>query len=136
MQQTKDSYSTFGRQVGYTVLANLATLVLGIVQFPILTKLLGASFYGIWSLINIVVSLIVPFAMLSFSMSIVRFLSAEKDPLRIREDFLSACCLVLLAGVAFAILVFALSGFLAVTLFNDAGAALYIRLGSALILLN
>jgi O-antigen/teichoic acid export membrane protein len=135
MEQTQE-YGTFGRQVGYVIAANIAILLLGLVQIPILTKGLGTSLYGVWSLINVTVSLIVPFAMVSFSVSIVRFLAAEKDEGRIREDFLSACSIVFISGIVFSVLLFFLSDFLAASIFKDVNSSSYIKLASVLILLN
>lgn len=135
MERYKE-YNVFGRQVSYIIAANIAVLLLGFVQLPILTKNLGASLYGIWSLIGVTVSLVAPFAMLGFSVSIVRFLAAEKDAGKVSEDFFSACSLVVIAGAAFSLLLFFLSDYLAVSIFGDAAASTYIKLGSALVLLN
>ncbi len=135
MEQNQE-YATFGRQVGYVITANIAILLLGFVQLPIITKGLGANLYGTWSLISVTVSLIVPFAMLGFSMSIVRFLAAEKDKNTIREDFFSACSIVFISGIVFSLLLFFLSDLLAVSIFKDVNSSSYIKLGSVLILLN
>jgi len=135
MSQNQE-YGTFGRQVGYIIAANIAALLLGFIRIPILTKGLGAGLYGTWSLINVTVSLIVPFAMLGYSMSIVRFLSAEKDTGRVREDYFSACSLVFISGTVFSLILFFLSDYLAVAIFKDAGSSSYIKLGSVLILIN
>ena len=129
-------YPTFGRQVGYVIAANVAIFLLGLLRIPILTKGLGAHLYGTWSLISVTVSLIVPFAMLSFGMSIVRFLAAEKDKNTIREDFFSACSIVFISGIVFSLLLFFLSDLLAVSIFKDVNSSSYIKLGSVLILLN
>jgi O-antigen/teichoic acid export membrane protein len=129
-------YAIFGRQVGYVIGGNIAILLLGLLQIAILTKGLGATLYGTWSLINVTVSLIVPFAMVNFSMSIVRFLAAEKDEGRIREDFLSACSIVFISGMVFSIVLFFLSDFLATSIFKDVNSSSYIKLASVLILLN
>jgi len=129
-------YSIFGKQVGYIIVANIAILLLGLLRLPLLTRGLGAHLYGTWSLINTTISLIVPFAMLSFGMSIVRFLAAEKDANRVREDFFSACSIVFVSGAVFSLLLFFLSGNLAASIFKDANASSYIKLGSVLILLN
>lgn len=134
MQEIQD-YTTIGRQIIYVILFDIAALVLGIVQVPILTKALGSSQYGVWSLIITAVSLIVPFVQLSFSSSIVRFLAVEKDKAKIRDDFLSACSLVLMLGVIFSSLFFLLSRFLATFLLKDAALVSYMRLSSVLILL-
>lgn len=134
--EENQEYTTFGRQVGYIITANIAILLLGFIQIPILTKGLGATLYGTWSLITVTVSLIVPFAMLSFSTSIVRFLAAEKDKGRIRDDFLSACSIVFISGAVFSLLLFFLSDFLAASIFKDVNSSFYIKLASVLILLN
>ena len=135
MKQNQE-YATFGRQVGYVVAANVVILLLSFLRIPILTKGLGASLYGTWSLINVTVSLIVPFAMLSFSMSIVRFLSAEKDAGKVKDDFFSACSIVFISGTVFSLLLFFLSDYLAAAIFKDVNQSLYIKLGAVLILLN
>jgi O-antigen/teichoic acid export membrane protein len=129
-------YTIFGRHVGYVILVNLAALLLGLVQLPILTKGLGTSLYGIWSLIFVTISLIVPFALLAFNTSTVRFLAAKKDIRTVRDDFYSACTIVFISGAIFSIVLFFLSDFLAVSIFKDADAASYIKLAAALILLN
>lgn len=129
-------FSIFSKQVGSIIAINILLTVLGIIQVPIVTKNLGTSLYGTWSLLNTTISLIIPFSMLSFSMSIIRFLAAEKDINRIREDFYSACSLVFISGVILSLILFILSGFLATTFLKDSNADSYIRLSSILILLN
>jgi O-antigen/teichoic acid export membrane protein len=135
MDQIK-AYTIFGRQVGYIVIADIFMLVLGIFLIPIVTKNLGTSLYGAWSLISVTISFIVPFSMLSFSMSIIRFLAAEKDKNKIREDFYSACSLVIVVGAVFSCILFLLSGFIATNIFKDPGLATYLRMASILVLLQ
>jgi len=135
MEQGQE-YATFGRQVGYVICGNIAILLLGFIQIPILTKGLGAKLYGTWSLINVTISLIVPFALLGFSASIVRFLAAEKDMGRRREDFLSVCSIVFISGTVFSLILFFLSNFLAASILKDVKSSSYIKLASILILLN
>jgi O-antigen/teichoic acid export membrane protein len=74
--------------------------------------------------------------MLSLNASIVRFLSAEEDAGKVREDFFSACSIVIISGVAFSLLLFFLSDYLAASIFKDAGSSSFIKLGSALVLIN
>lgn len=135
MEQNQE-YAKFGKQVSYVIGANIAILLLGFLRLPILTKGLGATLYGTWSLIQVTISLIVPFALLTFSVSIIRFLAAEKDKNKIREDFFSACLIVFVSGIVFSLLLFFLSDFLATSIFKDIGASSYIKLASILILLN
>lgn len=129
-------YATIVRQSSYVIAANIVTFILSLALIPILTKGLGATQYGIWSLINITVALTVSFALLHFHLSIIRFLAAEKDKGTIREDFFSACFIVFISGIIFSIALFLLSDFLASSIFSDAGASIYIKLASILILFN
>jgi O-antigen/teichoic acid export membrane protein len=131
-----DAYSILGKQVGYVIATNIITILIGIIQMPILTKALGASLYGIWSLISLTIALITPFAVLSFSLSIVRFLAAEKDNDKIREDFFSSCTLVFISGTFLSLLLFVFADFLAASIFKDSNSAIFIRLSSILVLLN
>ncbi|MFC1992263.1 flippase [Chloroflexota bacterium] len=135
MESNKE-YIKFGRQIGYVVSANVIVLLLGFIQLPILTKGLGATLYGTWSLIDVTISLIVPFALLGLNMGIIRFLAAEKDRARIRDDFLSALSMVFVSGVAFSIFLFLFSDYLALSIFKDISSSAYIKLASVLILLN
>jgi len=111
-------------------------LLLGLIRVPILTKGLGASLYGTWSLVSGTISLIVPFALLGFTISVVRLLAAEKDKNKIGEDFTSAFFVVLVSGVIFSVLLFFLSDLLATSIFKDINLSQYIKLGSILILVN
>jgi O-antigen/teichoic acid export membrane protein len=135
MQQHQE-YSKFGRQVGYTITAQLAGLVLLLIQLPILTRGLGDTLYGTWALISVTITLITPFSVLSLYIAIVRFLAAEKDADVIREDFISTCTIVFITGSALSILMLLLAGPMAELVFRDAGASQYLRLSSILILLN
>ena len=134
MQKIQE-YNIFGKQVLYGIAYGIGTLVLGIIQLPILTKALGSSQYGAWSLVITAISIITPFVSLSFSSSIVRFLAVEKDIDKIREDFLSACSLVLLLGIIASSIFFLLSHFLATFILKDDALSSYLRLSSVLILL-
>lgn len=134
MELNKD-YAKFGRQVGYVVGSNIILSVLGLIQISVLTKELGASLYGTWSLVNVTVSFIVPFALLGFTVSFVRLLAAEKDRGRIGGDFSAAFFVVLGSGIIFSILLFFFSDPLAASIFN-VNLSQYIKLGSILILLN
>jgi O-antigen/teichoic acid export membrane protein len=135
MQQIQD-FTIFGRQTAYAIAVDIATVVLGVIQIPIVTKTLGTSQYGIWALIITAISLITPFAMFSFNASIVRFLAVEKDINRIREDYFSAFLLVLLSGSIFSLLFFLISDFLAKYFLKDMSLSHYLKLSSLLILLN
>jgi O-antigen/teichoic acid export membrane protein len=133
---TNIGYTRFGRQVGYVIGASAAIALLGFVQLPILTKGLGTTLFGTWSLINATILLIVPFALLGFESAIIRFLSAEKDKGKISEDFLSASSTVFIFGTVLSLLLFLFSDPLASSIFKDIDSSSYIKLASILILFN
>ena len=136
MEPNKE-YARFTRQVGYILSANIIAILFGLIRLPILTKGLGVSLYGTWSLIDVTIALIVPFALLGFGEGIVRFLAAEKDKGRIREDFLSAFFVaVFISGVAFSLCLFVFSDYLAASIFKNVESSIYIKLASILVLLG
>jgi O-antigen/teichoic acid export membrane protein len=102
----------------------------------LITKTLGTYDYGIWAQIFATVSLLSPLALLGLSMAFVRFLAAEKNIDKIREDFYSIFLFVLFTGIIVSLFVFALSDFLAISVFHDATISYYLKAGSFLILLS
>jgi len=134
--EQKQEYITFTKQVGYVFVAKIFIVLLGFIRLPVLTKGLGGYLYGIFSLINVTISLIVPFAMLTFGMSIIHFLAAEKEINKIREDFFSAYSVVFISGIIFSILLFIFSNHLASIIFKDVSSCYYIKLASIIILLD
>jgi O-antigen/teichoic acid export membrane protein len=129
-------YTRFSWQIALILAANIIALLLGLVRLPILTKDLGANLYGTWSLLDVTISLITPFALAGLHMGIVRFLSAEKDDTRIREDFISVFSVVFILGAVFSVLLVLFSNYLAELIFKDTSSAIYIKLASFIILLN
>ncbi len=136
MLPNKSEYLAFGRQVNLVLLANGVVSLLAFLSLPILTKGLGASLYGIWSLLTVTVSLSAPFALLGFSMALVRFLAAERRSHTVRDDFLSAYVVVIVSGLILSVMVWLLSDVLAAAVFRNDDAGEYLRLGSSLVLLN
>ena len=127
---------TLGRHIGFVVAAHVWVAALHFLALPVLTKSLGPTYYGIWSVLNVTISLAAPFALLGFSMSLVRFLAAERQTSVIRDDFLSACGVVLLTGTALSLILYILSETIATYVFQEPDAAAFLRLGSALVALN
>ena len=129
-------YTKFGRQIVYIIAADIIGLLFGFIRLPILTKGLGATLYGTWSLVDVTIIIITPFALMGLHLGIIRFLAAEKDSRRIRDDFLSIYSVVFISGMAFSILLFLFSDYLAAFIFKDISLSIYIKLASVLILLN
>ena len=130
------STQKFIRDVGIIGVTQILTNLGAFFLLPIITKTLGTYDYGTWAQISTTVSLLSPIALLGLSIAFVRFLAAEKDITRVREGFYSIFFFVFFTGFLVSVLVFALSDFLAVTVFSDISTSYYIKAGSFLILLS
>jgi O-antigen/teichoic acid export membrane protein len=114
-------------------------VIIGLGSFlilPLISKTLGPYSYGIWSLISTTISLLTSLALLGLSESMVRFLAAEKDPVKIKQGFFSILFFVISLGLVISVAVFFLSDVIALTLFNDISVSYLIKAASFLILFN
>jgi O-antigen/teichoic acid export membrane protein len=75
-----------------------------IIFLPIITKILGAEDYGIWSQIQITMSLLVPLTFLGLCQSLGRFLPGEKDEKKIQDGVYSS--LIIISGVILVLALF------------------------------
>ena len=134
--QINQSHLTFGRHVGYLIFTNIVILLLGFIRLPILTKGLGASLYGVWAIINVTTLLLVPLALLTMDLAIVRFLAAAKDKNLIREDYFSVFSVILVTGSLFSAGLFVFSDKFAEIFLKGVQFAPFVKIASVLILLN
>lgn len=106
--ETYKSYIKFARQVSVMGLLNLFSAVQGLIFLPVITKILGAGDYGIWSQIKISMGLLATFALLGLHESLTRFLPGAKDKETMQEG-VSSCLLIIFLIIA--VLAFILVGF-------------------------
>lgn len=128
-------YRKFTKHVGVVWVAQVLMSLRGLILIPVMTKTLGASVYGVYSVLMVTVNLLAPISLLGFETSLVRFVAGEKDHWRVREGYYSSLAVVLFSSLLFSLLVFAFSPDLADTVLRDPNAAGIIRIGSFLILL-
>ena len=131
---TIEEYIGYAKDIGFVAAAQIAVSLLLFVRLPILTKWLGASLYGTWSLIWVTIVLITPLATLGLGMAMIRFLAAERDVDRIRERFLSVVFTVFLAGVVVSLILILCSDLFASSILGDINSSHLIRLASFMIL--
>lgn len=98
------SYLKFARQVSVMGLLNLFSAIQGLVFLPIITKILGAGDYGIWSQIKITMGLLATLALLGLHESLTRFLPASKDKKAMQEGVSSSLSVVSLIVLAIAVI--------------------------------
>lgn len=129
------NYTKFSKEISLVLIANVCTSLFAFIQLAVLTKWLGVNLYGIWSVINVTIMLIVPIASLSFGASIIRFLSIEKNKLIIKEDFSSSFSTILIFGFILLITLCFFSDYIAINVLKNVNYSFYIKLASILIIL-
>ncbi len=102
----------FIKDIGFSGLTNLITSFRGIIILPIITKILGASNYGVWTQISVTVSLIAPIIVLGLPNAIVRFLIANKDKEEIKEGIWSVFLVIVLISLAVALIFISFANFI------------------------
>lgn len=130
------SYKEFAKNVGLIGSAQALTSLGSFLLLPIITKDLGAYYYGIWSQISITISLISPLVLISLPTTLIRFLSSEKDKTKIRESFFSVIFFVSFTGLLASLLVYLSSNLIASYIFKDISSSYYIKASSFIIFLT
>lgn len=85
----------------------------GMITLPVITKILGVASYGIWTQLREMVTLMVPFIILSLPAALIRFLPAEKNKKEIQEGVYSVLTLIFIIASTAALLFIIFSGFIA-----------------------
>ncbi len=117
MNQLND-YKIFVQRIGLIGVTNILIAISSLILLPIVTKSFTINDYGIWVIINTTIVLIPGFATLGLPYTMVRFLSAEKDKEKIKEDFYSLASIVLISSFIISSLLFLFSNYFAHVLFN------------------
>jgi len=86
-------------------LINFLFILKGILLLPIITKLLGAQNYGVWTQLSVTLSLVSPLLLLGLPFSLVRFLAGRTDKKEIREGIYSVFFTIFFIGL-FIVLIF------------------------------
>lgn len=79
------SYAKFARQIIAVGFIDILGIVQSLIFLPLITKLLGAANYGVWSQLKVTMSLVVPFAFLGLNEALVRFIPGAKRKEDIQE---------------------------------------------------
>ncbi|GAI52294.1 unnamed protein product, partial [marine sediment metagenome] len=95
-----DAFKRYARNVGLAGGTNVIVTLKGFILIPILTKTLGAEFYGIYALIVVTISLLAPLCTLGLGYAIVRFLGPEKDKEKVSKGVSSILVVTSLVALA------------------------------------
>lgn len=129
-------YKKFTKDVGLAGIAQTIAMLKGLILLPILTKTLGAEMYGIWALIMVTISLLMPLALLQLYHAMTRFLTAEEDKEKINKGFSSIFAASSSTAFILSFLIFILAEPLAVAVFGGADATYFVKLAAFLLLLT
>jgi len=121
------NYKKFTKDVGLAGIAQTIAMLKGLIPLPILTKTLGAEMYGIWALIMVTISLLMPLALLQLYHAMTRFLTAEKNKEKINKGFSSIFAASASTAFILSFLIFILAEPLAVAVFGGADATYFVR---------
>lgn len=114
-------------------LSKIFTTLSGIFLLTVLTKILGAYGYGLWSQALVTISFSLVILRLGFDFSIVRIFPG-KELKRIQEDLHSIILLVVLVAGIFSILLYSFPYVLADSIFD--GQVVIVRILAAIIFMN
>ncbi len=104
------SYSKFTKHVFIVGLVNLLGVFQSIIFLPIITKILGAESYGVWTQLKITLGLLVPFTFLGLNDALVRFLPGAKDKEESREGIYSSLAITFGVAMVTALVLLIFSG--------------------------
>jgi len=93
------SYLKFARNIFTVGFLDFLGIIQGLVFLTIITKILGAQDYGIWSQMRVTMSLAVSFTFLGLHEALIRFIPSERDKEGIKEGVYSSFALVFLINL-------------------------------------
>ena len=131
-----DAFKRYAGNVGLAGGTNVIVTLKGFILIPILTKGLGAEFYGIYALIVVTISLLAPLCTLGLGYAIVRFLGPEKDREKVSKGVSSIFVVTSSIALAVSILLFAFSRPLSTAFFGGVDATFYIKIAAFLVFLT
>lgn len=101
------SYKKFTKDIGILGLTQVITAISGVITLPVITKLLGAENYGVWTQVMVTVGLMSPFILIGLPYTLVRFLAGEKDRKKIQDGIWSVFAIVF--GISIIVSLFLIS---------------------------
>lgn len=128
-------YKKYAKDSGLVVIGRVIGWIEPLILLPILTKALGAGYYGIWAQVNVTISLLAPIALLGLGAAMERFLVVQANRRQVSKSFLSILATVSLTSLLFSILMFILAKPLAATVFGGAQAEPFIRIAAFIVFL-
>lgn len=128
----KSSYQKFAKDTLVIGIAHVLVALSRIILLPLLTKTLGAHDYGIWTQIQVTISLGLGVIGLGLPYAVTRFLPAKTKKEELQEEFWSVFCIVALTTLVVSLILIAAAGFIAEAFFE--GATEIVRITGLIVL--
>lgn len=128
-----NSYQKYTKDIVVIGITNIVIALRGLILLPIISKMLGASGYGIWAQVMVTLLLIESIATLNLPASLARFLAAEKGKGKIKEGFLSVIIAVFCWSLFIALILFLVSKPFASALLHDPGLLQIVHLAALIV---
>jgi len=128
------SNQQFIKNVGILGITQILISLSSFLLLPIITKTLGAFDYGIWSQINVTVSLLMPLVLLALSMAFVRFFSSKNNKDEIRDGFFSILFFVACVSIITSFILLIFSDKISSFLFSDTSYTFFFNISLSLII--
>ena len=107
------SYKKFTKDLGVLAFSQIVAAISGIITLPVITKLLGAENYGVWTQLMVTVGLLAPLILMGLPYGLVRFLPGEKDKKEVQDKIWSVFTLLFLVASVVVILLVIFSSVIA-----------------------
>src|SRR3989338_6315358 len=118
----------FVKNIGIVGIANVIAYFNGFLLFIVITKMLGATDFGVWRQLLALLRLLTPIAFLGLAIALIRFLSGEKDINTAQETFYSITFTIMGVSIIIAFVLFVSSNFIAISFMKDIAISSLIRL--------
>ena len=132
---SKESFKSFGRNIGLVGIAQAVDRLKGLIIIPILTKNITTSEYGIYSLVTITILFLQPIILLGYDSGMLRFLSLREKN-KISEGVSTGIVIALVTGLILTVVLFFSSDFLSINVFKDESIGLAIKYALPLLILT
>lgn len=121
-------YKELTKKISMAGLADLLVRFKSFIFIPIISKVLGASSYGVWAQLMVTINLAVAIVIMGMNFGFLRFLPG-RDPLKIKDEVASVISSVMLTSIMGALAIICFSGFLSKTFFGGENASSFIKVG-------
>jgi O-antigen/teichoic acid export membrane protein len=135
LEEMPESPKIFARRIGLVGFSQTYTSLKGLILLPIFTRTLGASDYGIWSLIFVTFAVLQPFIILGLNSPILRFLSSQKKE-KIVQGVITVVIVVIFTGTIASIILFLSSDIIANNILKEPSASYIIKIAAPFIILD